>query len=100
MVIREGCPQMQTQPLIMAALALFAQSETLFEQLSPLNRLRVLMGLVLVLVLGVVIFMVIRAGAHMVRGFSAAARRLPKTSLPDPDDWARRPLDSSAENDG
>ena len=78
---------------------LLAQSETLFDRLGPLNRLRVIMGLVVVLILGVVIFIVIRAGAHMWLGYSAAANRLAKRSLPDEDDWANRPLNSPAEQD-
>ena len=85
--------------MVLAEASLLAQSETLFERLGPLNRLRVIAGLIVVLILGVVIFMVIRAGAHMVRGLSAAAQRLPKTSLPDEDDWAKRPLNSRADHD-
>ncbi len=85
--------------IVGAAASLLAQSETLFDQLSPLNRLRVVMGLVVVLILGVVIFIVIRAGAHLWLGYSAAAKRLAKTSLPDEDDWVNRPLNSPAEQD-
>jgi len=84
--------------IVVAAVWFLAQSETLFDQLGPLNRLRVIMGLVVVIILGVVIFMVIRAGAHMALGCSAAAKRLAKSSLPDEDDWANRPLKSPMEH--
>ena len=85
--------------MVATAASLLAQSETLFDRLSPLNGLRVIMGLVVVLILGGVIFMVIRAGAHMLLGYAAAAKRLPRTSLPDENDWANRPLNSPTEQD-
>ena len=68
------------------------QQQTLIQRLSPLNQIRVIVGLGTVLVLGVVLFLVIKAGSHMVKGFSAAANRLPSSSLPDQDDWADKPL--------
>lgn len=67
---------------------------TMLEQLSPQNQLRVILGLFAVVILGVVIFMVIKAGAHMFRGFSAAANRLPHDTTPDEHDWAERPLNT------
>ena len=77
-------------------LPLFAEvaerQKTLIEQLSPIDQIRVIVGLFVVIVLGVVIFMVIKAGSHMVKGFAAAANRLPSVSQPDEDDWARKPL--------
>ena len=50
--------------------AVLAQGDTLLQRLSPLNRLRVTTGLVLVLILGVVMILIIKAGAHMVHGLS------------------------------
>ncbi len=85
--------------VVFAFTSLVAQGETLFQRLSPMNGLRVTMGLIVVLVLGVVLLMVIKAGAHMARGFSAAAKRLPENSLPNEDDWADRPLNAAAGED-
>jgi hypothetical protein len=65
---------------------------TLIERLSPLNQIRVIVGLFVVIVLGIVIFIVIKAGSHMVSGLSAAANRLPSSSVPKDDDWANKPL--------
>ena len=59
----------------------------LIERLSPLNQIRVFTGLFTVIVLGVVIFIVIKAGAHMARGLAAAANRLPHDSSPKQDDF-------------
>ncbi len=75
----------------------------LIERLSPLNQIRVFTGLFTVVVLGVVIFIVIKAGAHMARGLAAAANRLPHDSSPKQDDWADTPLvqqpaDSDSDN--
>lgn len=77
-------------------LLLFAEATsrptTLIEQLSPLNQLRVIVGLFAVIILGFVIFLFIKAGSHMVKGLSAAANRLPSQSKVDDDDWANEPL--------
>jgi len=62
------------------------------QQLSPINQIRVFTGLFTVIILGLVIFLVIKAGAHMWRGLSAAANRLPSDSVPGRDDWADKPL--------
>ena len=67
----------------------------MIEQLSPLNQIRVFTGLFTVIVLGLVIFLVIKAGAHMWRGVSAAANRLPVESVPSRDDWADKPLNET-----
>ena len=70
------------------------------QQLSEFNQIRVIVGLFTVVVLGLVIFIVIKAGSHMAKGFSAAADRLPSESSPNVDDWASKPLnppDESAE---
>ena len=67
-------------------------SLSLLQQLGPLDQLRIIVGLVAILVLGLVLFMIIKAGSHMVRGLSAAANRLPANSLPNEDDWANTPL--------
>ena len=69
-----------------------SQPQTMMEQLTPINQIRVIVGLVTVIVLGLVLFLVIKAGSHMVKGMSAAAKRLPESSLPDTDDWADKPL--------
>lgn len=84
---------------------LFAQAQperrsTLLEELSPLNQLRVIVGLFTVVILGLVIFIVIKAGSHMFRGFSAAAKRLPGDSIPNEDDWTNRPLNELLDDDG
>lgn len=89
---------------ILSAGSLLAQAEestTGFEQLTPLNQLRVIVGLFVVVVLGIVIFLVIKAGSHMMKGYSAAARRLPPDSRPDEMDWAANPLEQTetGEND-
>ena len=84
-------------------LILFAEvTETatpFFYRLTPFDQIRALVGLMAVLVLGLVIYMVIKAGSHMVRGFSAAARRLPADSLPREDDWATKPLNVEPSDD-
>lgn len=72
------------------------ESSTLIEQLSPMNQIRIFMGLFTIAVLGVVIFIVIKAGSHMVKGFSAAANRLPAKTLPNEDDWATKPLNDES----
>ena len=72
---------------------------TLIERLSPLNQLRVIVGLFAVVILGIVIFIVIKAGAHMAKGFSAAANRLSGNSLPDEHDWTNRPLIEAPDDD-
>lgn len=86
---------MVTQYLSLASslLAQAKEPKTGFDQLTPLNQLRVIVGLFVVVVLGIVIFLVIKAGAHMMKGFSAAARRLPPESRPIETDWAAHPLD-------
>ena len=73
------------------------QSQTLIERLSPLNQIRVITGLFVVIVLGLFLFLVIKAGSHMVKGFSAAANRLPSDSAPQEDDWAKKPLNEPAD---
>lgn len=80
-------------------LAEAARQPTLIERLSPLNQIRVIVGLGAVLVLGLVIFLVIKAGSHMVKGLSAAANRLPSSSLPAEDDWARKPLNQQPDDE-
>lgn len=75
------------------------QPKTLLERLSPINRLRAIAGLLVVLILGLVIFLVIKAGSHMFKGFSAAANRLPHDSLPKDDDWAVKPLNEPPKSD-
>jgi len=42
---------------------------------------------------------VIKAGSHMVKGLSAAANRLPSSSLPEEDDWASKPLNKQPEDE-
>ena len=76
-------------------LAETAAPATLLERLSPVNQLRVIMGLFVIVILGVVLFIVIKAGAHMVQGMSAAANRLRSDSAPAEDDWASKPLNES-----
>ena len=76
----------------MFVLAQATESMTMLEQLSPFNQIRVFTGLFVVLVLGLVMFLVIKAGAHMAKGFGAAAKRLPTESRVDQDDWANKPL--------
>ena len=71
-----------------------------FYRLPPIDQIRVLVGLMAVVVLGLVIYMVIKAGSHMVRGFSAAAKRLPTDSLPREDDWADKPLNEPPATNG
>jgi len=87
---------------LLCCAVLFAQAErelTLLEQLTPLNQLRVIVGLFVVLILGLVIFIVIKAGTHMLTGLSAAANRLPSDSLPEEDDWVSRPLNEPFDKD-
>lgn len=75
------------------AYTLVAQAEgPLVERLSPFDQIRVIMGLFVVVILGVVLFIVIKAGAHMAKGMSAPANRLRSDSSPPEDDWARKPL--------
>ena len=93
-----GWPERLHQPLAQVAEAA-EQSQTLMERLSPLNQIRVVTGLFVVLVLGLFLFLVIKAGSHMVKGFSAAANRLPSDSTPQEDDWAKKPLNEAASND-
>ena len=83
-------------PLLWAAAE---RPQTLLEKLTPLNQIRVIVGLAAVLVLGLVIFLVIKAGSHMVKGLSAAANRLPSSSLPEEDDWASKPLNKQPEDE-
>ncbi len=71
----------------------------MLEQLTPINQLRVIMGLFVVLFLGLFLFLVIKAGSHMVKGISAPANRLPVNTLPPEDDWAKRPLNELPEAD-
>ena len=75
------------------------ESGTLLERLSPLDQIRVFTGLFTVIILGIVIFIVIKAGSHMVKGISAAANRLPSDSAPRLDDWADKPLNRPAGDD-
>lgn len=72
-----------------------AASAPVLDQLSPLNQLRVIMGLFVVIILGIFLFIVVKAGAHMVKGLSAPANRLRSDSAPPVDDWARKPLNES-----
>ena len=65
---------------------------TMLQRLTPLNQLRVIMGLFVVVMLGIFLFIVIKAGSHMVKGMSAPANRLRADSSPAQDDWARSPL--------
>lgn len=74
--------------------------QTMLQRLSPLNQLRVIMGLFVVVMLGLVLFIVIKAGAHMVQGMSAPADRLRGDSLPAQDDWASKPLNETYTPDG
>ena len=67
-------------------------TDIMLQRLSPLNQLRVIMGLFAVVILGLVLYIVIKAGSHMVKGMSAPANRLRTDSLPAADDWARKPL--------
>lgn len=70
-----------------------------FDRLSPLDQVRVITGLFTILILGLVIFIVIKAGSHMVQGMSAAANRLPADSSPHRDDWANKPLNDPIETE-
>ena len=68
-----------------------------WEGLTPVNQLRVIMGLFVVVILGIFLFLVIKAGSHMVKGLSAPANRLRSNRLrsnstPQEDDWAQKPL--------
>ena len=81
---------------------LLAQAEKpkrMLQQLTPINQLRVIMGLFVVLFLGLFLFLVIKAGSHMVKGISAPANRLPSSTLPPEDDWAKRPLNEMPDDD-
>lgn len=74
---------------------LLAQAEapvSRWDGLTPVNQLRVIMGIFVVVILGIFLFIVIKAGSHMVKGFSAPANRLRTDSLPKEDDWAQKPL--------
>lgn len=73
-------------------------SQTMMEQLTPLDQIRVVVGLFTIIVLGLVIFIVIKAGSHMAKGFSAAANRLSPTTTPNEDDWASKPLNDPVES--
>lgn len=73
-------------------------SQTMIEQLTPLDQIRVVVGLFVIVVLGLVIFIVIKAGSHMAKGFSAAANRLSPTTTPNEDDWASKPLNDPVES--
>lgn len=68
---------------------LAAEGASIWNRLTPLDRLRVTVGLIVVLILGMFIMLIVKAGSHMAKGFAAAANRLPKSSVPDVDDWAR-----------
>ena len=75
--------------------AMLAESEPggmMLERLSPLNQLRVIMGLFVVVILGIFLFIVVKAGSHMVKGMSAPANRLRSESPLAEDDWAKKPL--------
>ena len=71
-----------------------------FQRLSPINQLRYVMGLFVIIILGIFLFIVIKAGSHMVRGMSAKANRLPHSSLPNEDDWAKKALNERPETGG
>lgn len=74
------------------------ESTSVLERLTPLNQIRVIVGLFTVVVLGLVLFIVIKAGSHMVKGFSAAANRLPADSSPRENDWAEKPLNQQVDD--
>jgi len=80
-------------------LAQVEEQKTMLQQLTPINQLRVIMGLFVVVILGVFLYIVIKAGSHMVKGFSAAADRLPASTLPPDDDWAKQPLNEMPDVD-
>ncbi len=78
--------------VLLAEVSSGAEAAPAVKQLSPINQLRVTVGLFVVVVLGLVIFIVIKAGAHMFKGYAAAADRLPHDTVPSEDDWASKPL--------
>lgn len=88
--------------IVCTAIVPWAQADspqTLLQRLTPLNQLRVIMGLFVVIILGAFLFIVIKAGAHMVQGMSAPANRLKSNSLPSEDDWTNQPLNELPDDD-
>lgn len=92
---------------LFAVAPLFAQAAEAVEEtgppirdLSPEDQLRVIMGLFVIIFLGIFLYLIIKAGSHMVRGMSAPANRLPPNSLPADDDWTKKPLNEQWSDDG
>ena len=77
-----------------------ATADAPLKQLTPIDQIRVIVGLFVIIVLGVVLFIVIKAGSHMVKGLSAAANRLPQETVPNEDDWASKPLVDRVSKEG
>lgn len=69
---------------------LAVESEPLLQRLTPAAKLRVVLGLTLVLFLGGMIVWVVITGARIARRY--AGKPLQPSATPAEDDWTRKPL--------
>jgi hypothetical protein len=70
-----------------------AGEEPLLTRLSPAARLRVLLALAALLLLGLAMILVVRTGARIARRYGRWQRSASRQSTaPDEDDWSRKPL--------
>jgi hypothetical protein len=69
---------------------LAVQTQPLIERLSPEAKLRVVLGLTLLMFLGLMIVWVVMSGARIARRYRG--KPLSPTATPDENDWTHKPL--------
>jgi len=74
-------------------------TETIIEQMDDFERLRVFVALAIILVLGVILLAVVRAGSRWARRYGKAEKPFaPKpSSEPGEDQWWQKPMVPTAD---
>ena len=72
---------------------LAVETEPLIKRLTPVARLRVVLGLILLLFLGLMIVWIVITGARIARRYRG--KPLAPSATPDENDWTRKPLTRS-----